>query len=422
MGGLGAITCHAAIMDPYSADMELFDCFVKGESSREAASRFKRIKYGLDTQDQLVEDDVNDHYRMFHYLIYYLQRPHFFIQSCPVPLAREVRMTLLARYFSLDTQVCSDLYGKKPKELRSRTLSDRYQVENVKLIYKQIIKEQASGMPDDTPLQPTSSSAENRPLEVLIIHHFKLPKVLAETYAVLCFSIRWNFSIEKFRKVPALRSWDNLQTVTATVMQQFCENHANISQPLEDALRHVKETLKDSVLDSYCENILLSLVPPGPRSAALPPKATKMVRSLVSSLISFAANLGNKLSSIFAVCESIIEESKLLEQHHRHGGIAFMEAAAGASLPDRPNKKGKVMTADVKGAWFKVLRTVLVVVGFMDSQGAQDVNLFGLNDPSAADPSLRPASAAIRRRSFGDVSVVSSSMATTSAQPQPPPA
>eukprot|EP01061_Rhynchopus_euleeides_P028813 TRINITY_DN46978_c0_g1_i1.p1 TRINITY_DN46978_c0_g1~~TRINITY_DN46978_c0_g1_i1.p1 ORF type:complete len:450 (+),score=118.82 TRINITY_DN46978_c0_g1_i1:85-1434(+) len=407
LAGLGTITCHACILDPYCVDQGLFDLFVRGENARDAMVRLRKSAKYAHAPEHLIEDDINDHYRMFHYLLHYLQRPHFFLQSCPVPLDRSVRMSLLARYFQLDTRLCTDIYGRKPKDLRSRALADRYQVENVRLIYKQVIKEQgpavdwgggAAGVP-----QPTTSGTDHAVLEDAIMSHFKLPRALAQTYAALCFSIKWNLHIEKHRKLPAFRSWENLQIVTASVMRQFCSKRSTLTPGLEESLKSVKDLLRDAVLDAYVENIVSLLTPPGPRAPALPAKAAKVVRASIAGLAGFAANLGSKLSSLYSLCDTLNDEARILEDVQRHGAIALLEAALQSPLSDRPTKKGKVLTERAKHSWFAFLRIVLLVVQFLDSQG--DTRLQAGTPVSAAGPlgSTPESTPAMSSLSPGDV-------------------
>ena len=430
-GNLGPVTCQACVIDPYSADLELFDFFMKGETLDEVARRLQRSSRYPEGQDySLIKDDIGDHYRCFNYLLHYLQRPQIFMKTCPVPLGRDVRAALLTRYYRIDHTVCMELYGKKPKDLRSKVVADRYQVENAKLVYKTIVKDIVLERDREHPSsrlgsidfvrqhtgESLTSASTHAPyalahgvrhgddedtLEQLITHHFELPAHLARTYAVLCFSVKWNFNLEKVSKRSPERSgkrWDDLQNVTLAVMTHWADRGIHLNSGFEESLKTVKEMMKDTVLDAYCEKIVAVLAPSGPRAAPLPVKTQKIVRACIVQLLSFASGIGHKLSALFSICEAVSDDAcQGLDGLRRHGGVALLEAAVATPLMEKPTRKNKLLTDTAKTSWMQLLRVCHLVVQYLAGESgtprAYSAGVVAHGPARGPPPSTQPAGA-----------------------------
>eukprot|EP01064_Diplonema_japonicum_P034116 TRINITY_DN6968_c0_g1_i1.p1 TRINITY_DN6968_c0_g1~~TRINITY_DN6968_c0_g1_i1.p1 ORF type:complete len:373 (+),score=44.37 TRINITY_DN6968_c0_g1_i1:47-1165(+) len=347
---IGAITCQASIIDPHEVDMKLFDRFVTGETVDEVT---KQLLRGQNEVDHLVREHVNDSYRVFNYLLHYLQRPYLFIRSCPVPLQQDIRHKLITRYFYLDPAVARELYGKKIKELRVRNVRERYQVENVKLVYKQFMKERDSNEGD-----------VEEQLIAGLMTHFELPRDLATSYAVVCFSCKWALTINKPRSKTVQLSWSDLSKVTEEMLLSWCGglSGCNIMPDFTTTLKLVKSVLKDTTLDGYCNEIIGRMSP----ASAVSQKTSKVVKTSIQHILSFGASLSTKLPSLFVICEQLLEDTQNGMQGIPSGSSALLQSmllvdlhSEKASSPS--TKKFKTIPSAASTHWKAYLQVLLSV-------------------------------------------------------------
>eukprot|EP00756_Hemistasia_phaeocysticola_P049060 Hpha_TRINITY_DN2348_c0_g1::TRINITY_DN2348_c0_g1_i1::g.459::m.459 len=159
----GQITCQSVFQDPYTLREDLFEHFLAGTAVESVASMrmnnkstlaraMLKVTLPMEHELRMLREDTTDHYRTFHYLLHYLQRPWFMMRCCPLPLPLDVRRRLVLKFFRLDNEVCRETFGmssKRLKEYRPQQ-SQRFQVENLRNVFKYVTRALALR---DTPIQ-----------------------------------------------------------------------------------------------------------------------------------------------------------------------------------------------------------------------------------------------------------------------------
>ncbi|KAJ9458904.1 hypothetical protein DIPPA_63778 [Diplonema papillatum] len=415
---IGPVTCEVCMQDPYTADVALFEKFVKGQSVEDVAKAIR--PESSEHEKTLVRDGIHDHFRVFNYLLHYLQRPHFFVRSCPLPIQPEVRVTLVARFYELEPLVCKEMYGKRVKDVRARHVGERFQIENVKHVYKQVIKEADSTDGDAAPTDQSLSGS--------IKNYFELPDRLVSTYAVICFACKWNLAIDKPRCKSAALSWEQLHDVTGRLMFELAQSTATLNVDLLQSLKLMKSCLKDSAFDAYFNDVSARVNGSGPRAAALPVKTQKAIKSSLTMLLHTGASLATKFSQIFFACEQLLEDAIEVPG----GGSGLLHAAIDATIPDRLSKRGKNITPDDRAHWTSFLNAVGVICSALSGlpiQGAPGFIAFSARDQRhVPSPTAAASSSARVLRSGGESAglidgdhSVRSSLAVSALPPTHPP-
>ena len=336
MSNLGQVTCQACVVDQYTVDDILFDKFLKGFTVERV------VAHSAEQNIDVSREDIHDHYRIFNYLLHYLHNPALFLRSCPVPLQPEVRVSMVTKFYQLDPRLCSDIYGKRVKDVRVKSSEHSIQIENVRLVYKQLVKEST----DDT-LNICDTAREL----------FQLPSQLALTYSVLCFGCKWVISNEKLKKP---LSWDHIQAITSEIMNHWTNGTINLSSSMVEDLKLYKHAVKDQTLDAYGNHLVQQLTAGGPRATQLPAKTQKTVRSALQQLLRLGSTLSGKLSSILVAVEHLLEGTQNLEGLPQ-GGLLILEGLCSISVTDRSGKRGREITAKMKSSWLQFIKVILVI-------------------------------------------------------------
>eukprot|EP01062_Namystynia_karyoxenos_P064305 TRINITY_DN57236_c0_g1_i1.p1 TRINITY_DN57236_c0_g1~~TRINITY_DN57236_c0_g1_i1.p1 ORF type:complete len:511 (+),score=151.00 TRINITY_DN57236_c0_g1_i1:91-1533(+) len=408
---LGQVTCQTQVLDPCVLRDDLFDRFLYGISVDEVTgvrlqlAREARRRQGLDLdwpspdlERRLLRDDTDDHYRTFHYLLHYLQQPHLFVRSCPLPLPLEVRRRLVLRFYQLDPDLCRDLYGmsaKKLKEYRARGHPQRLQVENVRNVCKQVTKaldhlHHHSGRGVDDLLVPMMQ-LPGPAVDALSPHHmdpavqgysgrfarrssgndehrfddisrrsseahwsafhgpraaadatatayvqstFQLSDDLAEAYAVLCFSSRWTIDTGRRKKGTWGWQWADLLHVTRIMMRDWTAAGA---LELDQQLLESLKAVRSHLRETAVMDTYVELI-----CTALPdgktPQRAKAVRAALQAMVDLANALGTRMwQALIVTRESVIDPLM-----HTSGcqPAAVLRAVCDVPLPERHAKRG----------------------------------------------------------------------------------
>jgi len=260
------VSAKVFVGDPPVFDQTVFDLWLSNLSIEKATSVRLRDRSALvapmENQETLLLDDTWDQYRTYNLLQHYLSCPMLFLESSPIPLAPDIRSTMIALYYDVDLLVARHILGKKLDQRRDyEDLVEatgytvgycRRHYENFRRVYKQVVAVLKSGKSGESgSKQKSGECGSTLTLKHVIQTHFKLAPCLAKKYSVIVFLCKHRFETLK-KKLLALEFADFAE-ITCEMMDNWTGNSKfQIEIQFLDNLRHISEQLKESrVITEY---------------------------------------------------------------------------------------------------------------------------------------------------------------------------